>query len=93
MHFCGSVIDQQKDVSFFKDEMSLSAVVQVHLSPLKINARIFVDQQLTHCILVYWFSYKMVPYGKTKILGYTYEILTCIIMCNFWSLFRQTDIY
>ena len=42
----GAVLDLQKDVSLFLDEMSLSAARQVNLSHLKIKTRLFVDQGL-----------------------------------------------
>ena len=42
LHF-GSVVDQEKVVSLFLDEMSLAVVQLVHLSRLKIKTRLFLD--------------------------------------------------
>ena len=39
----GSVVDQEKVVSLFLDEMSLAAVQLVHISRLKIKTRLFLD--------------------------------------------------
>ena len=39
----GAVLDQEKHVPYFLDEMSLSAVRQVNMSHLKIKTRLFVD--------------------------------------------------
>ena len=43
----GGIIDQEKDVSLFLDEMSLAAAQLVHRSRLKIKTRLFLDQQPT----------------------------------------------
>ena len=42
----GPDLDQQKDLSLFLDEMSLTDAWQVNLSRLKIKTRIFVEQGL-----------------------------------------------